>query len=142
MRVGDMNETICSRVRRKGSSTGRNQADWALRIGIVENDYVRFVIRRERSAHRPGPQAKFVAECVKLEDDILLHRIERDDRTAQSNRCTAAKSGNRHTSVRSDYTSVALIDPHPSYGQIDRDVSHDSGLSPSRCVAEDVSQHA
>src|SRR5688572_16947549 len=140
MRVGDMNETIGSRVRRKASSTGRNQADWAFRIRIVESDYLRF--DRKRSAHRPGPQAKFVAECVKLEDDILLHRIERDDRTAQSNRCTDAKSGNRHTSVRSDYTSVALINPRPSYGEIDRDVSHDSGLSPSRCVAEDVSQHA
>ena len=84
MRVGDMNETICSRVRRKASSTGRNQADWAFRIGIVESDYLRFV--RHRFAHRPGPQAKFVAECVKLEHDILLHRIERDDRTAQSDR--------------------------------------------------------
>src|SRR5215207_307624 len=102
MRVGDLNETIRSRVRRKGSSTGRNQADWALRIVVVESDYLRF--DRKRSVHRPGPQAQFVAECVKLEDDILLHRIERDDRTAQSDRRTDAKSGNRHTSVRSDYT--------------------------------------
>ena len=84
MRVGDMNETKCCRVRRNASGTGRNQADWAFRIGIVESDYLRFV--RHRLAHRPGPQAKFVAECVKLEHDILLHRIERDDRTAQKDR--------------------------------------------------------
>src|SRR5687767_15858060 len=114
MRVGNMNETKCSRVRRKASETGRKQADWALRIGIVENDYLRFV--RHRLAHRPGPQAKLVAECVKLEHDILLHRIERDDRTSQSDRGEIAEFGDCHTSVRSDYASVAVIDPRPSYG--------------------------
>jgi hypothetical protein len=34
-------------------------------------------------AHRPGPQAQLVAEGVQLEHDILLHRIEWDDRSAQ-----------------------------------------------------------
>ena len=82
MRVGDMNETKCCRVRRKGSGTGGNQADWALGIGAVKSDYLRF--GRHRFAHRPGPQAKLVAECVKLEHDILRHWIEREHRSPQN----------------------------------------------------------
>ena len=54
MRVGDMNETKCCRVRRKASRTGRNQADWALGIGTVESDYLRFDRNRSPTgqAHR------------------------------------------------------------------------------------------
>ena len=91
---------------------GRNQAGRALGISGVKSDYLRFV--RHQFAHRPGPQAKLVAECVKLEQDVLVHWIERDVRSVQNDKCTRRQFGDRRRSVCSNFTRVADQGLRPS----------------------------
>src|SRR5688572_27131049 len=116
MRGVDLNETKCRCIRRTGRGTGGNQAGIPLGVRVIERDYLR--LDRHRFADPPGPQAKHVADCVELKQDILRDWIERDDPSSQKDRyCGAVKPGDHHSSVRPNLTRVADERLRPSYGQ-------------------------